>query len=237
MFVTDHAAMKIGKSLVIADLHIGIEHEIMKSGIRVRQVDDLIERASDLLRITKTKSLVILGDLKHNVPMIRYEEKRSVPAFLEEVGKKARITIVPGNHDGSLKSLCPGNVKICKSSGILIGKYGLLHGHARPSEEVEKKAKIIVTAHNHPLFMFKDSGGARFYRQVWVRGNSSDGKEMVIMPAFSRLVGGAAFNKIKTGRALMGPVAKKIDIRNAEIHMLDGTLIGRLGDISRRVLT
>lgn len=232
MFVTNHPAIKIGKSLVIADLHIGIEHEIMKSGIRVRQVEDLIERTSDLLRITRTRNLVILGDLKHNIPCMKYEERRSVPLFLEEISKKASITIVPGNHDGSLSDICPSKVKITESSGIIIGKTGLLHGHARIGKMLEK-AKTLVIGHNHPMFMIEDSGGARFYRQVWVRGDINDGRKLIIMPSFSRLVGGTSLNRIRKGSEMLGPIARQIDLKTAEIHLLDGTFLGRLGDISK----
>jgi putative SbcD/Mre11-related phosphoesterase len=230
MFITNHAAMKIQDNLVIADLHIGAEYEIMKSGIRVRQVEDLIERTLDLIKLTKTRNLILLGDVKHNVPFLKYEEKRSVPLFLREVGKKAKVTIVPGNHDGSIGELCPHTVKIAESSGILIGDYGLLHGHARPSEKLEKAKKFIV-GHNHPLFRFEDAGGAWFFRQVWIKGNIKDGRELIIMPAFSRLVGGMDINRLKNEKDLMGPLAKQIDLRNSEIHLLDGSLIGKFKNV------
>ena len=230
MFVTNHAALKIGKCLVISDLHMGAEYDILKSGIRVRQVEDLIERTMDLLKLTGARDLILLGDVKHNVPFSRRVEEISVPLYLEAVSRKAHVTIIPGNHDGSIAELCPHRVDISETPGILVGKYGLMHGHTKIPKNLEK-ASFLVIGHNHPMFMFEDDGGGRFYRQVWVRGRMHDGRELIVMPAFSRLVGGMALNNKKGDFSLMGPVARHMDMKSSMLYLLDGTLLGKLGDI------
>lgn len=226
MFVTNHPAMKIQKALVISDLHIGLEYEIMKSGIIVRQVDDLIERTSKLLKLTRTKRLIIIGDVKHNIPYLKKEEIVSVPRFLVEMQSLAEVTIIPGNHDGSLKELCPGGIEITGSSGILLGKTGLLHGHAKPGKELENAEKFVI-GHNHPLIRIQDKIGAKFFRQAWIRGKIKTGKELIVMPAFSKLVGGMIINDVKSEKELLGPLARNLNFKKADISLLDGTFIGK----------
>lgn len=230
MFITNYPAMKIRDWLVIADLHMGLEHEIFKGGIRVSQIDDIISRTTELIRITGARNLLLLGDVKHNVPYLKRAEEVSVPLFLSEVGKKVNIVIVPGNHDGSLSKLCPPEVDIRESSGIMIGKYGLLHGHAKPSKDM-KKAETIIIGHNHPIIRIVDRGGARYFRQVWIRGKTKDGKNLIVMPAFSRLVGGMIINDLASSRDMLGPVAKSLDLKNSSLFLLDGTCIGKFGEI------
>lgn len=77
-FITDSPALFIPeeKILAITDLHIGIENQIYRSGITIpSQVDKLKENIDYLLKQTHASKLVILGDLKHEVPGTTFQEK------------------------------------------------------------------------------------------------------------------------------------------------------------------
>jgi len=80
--------------LVIADLHLGKEYEYYKKGIKVPDVGQKMK--SDILKIIKRKNideLILLGDIKHNLPFTSYFEKlnlllsslSTLIKFLEEI--------------------------------------------------------------------------------------------------------------------------------------------------------
>jgi hypothetical protein len=221
MFIVGKPAIVIGKTLVIADLHIGITRELYESGISMpSQVRKMISRIHELKKITKAQELVIAGDIKHKVPGISWQEIREIPEFLTAL-KFKKITIVKGNHDGQIEKMIPaeikGNVKVRKF--VIIGDYYITHGHRKANTK-----KNIIIAHNHPHVRFRDKLGALYTESVWVRG-SLDKKELIIMPAFNELCGATVINRDK----LLGPIAKKI--RKAHAYLLDGTDLGLIGDL------
>lgn len=228
-FVTGEPAIKIRNTLVVTDLHLGIEHELLQKGIRVDQTDEIVKRIENLLRITRTKKLLILGDVKHNVPFIKRVEEKIVPQVMKKISNLVSVFIIPGNHDGRLSELLPKKIEILDSRGITIDKVLSLHGHAKPKNN---KAQTIVIGHNHPLLKMKDELGAYYVEKVWVIGRHKEtGQRVILMPAFSNLVGGVYINELESEEELLGPVARKIDLKNAECYLLDGTSLGKVKEL------
>ena len=229
-------------ALVVADLHMGIESELAGRGVVLpSQVPKVKERLLSLIEQEAPKRLIFLGDVKHNVPIATWQEWRELPAFFEELTKFVRVEVVPGNHDGGLKGMVPSDVKIHGAGGILLGKsIGLVHGHAWPSPEL-MKAKLLISAHNHPAVEFRDGLGARTVEPAWLRCKLNPSKlpkklrgaagnsvpKLLVMPAFSELVGGAAVNRA-VPKELIGPIFKSgaARIEDAEVYLLDGTCLG-----------
>ncbi len=229
-------------TLVVADLHMGMESELASRGVVLpSQVPKIKERLLELIERERPKRLIFLGDVKHNVPIATWQEWRELPAFFEELAKLVRVEVVPGNHDGGLKGMVPSDVKIHGVGGILFGiSIGLVHGHAWPSPEL-MKAKLLVSAHNHPAVKFRDELGARTIEPVWLRCKLDPSKlpkklqgaaknsmpKLLVMPAFGELVGGAAVNQA-VPKELIGPIFKSgaAIIEDAEVYLLDGTCLG-----------
>ena len=219
MFVVGKPALVIGKALIIADLHIGITRELYESGVSMpSQIKDMTDKIHELKKATRTKQLIILGDIKHKVPGISWQELKEVPEFLSSL-EFEKIVIVKGNHDGSIEKMIEGINKVRIRKSIVVGDYLLTHGHRNV-----KTKKNIVIAHNHPHIRFRDRFGAIYTEPVWVRG-SINGRELIVMPAFNELCGATIVNK----DALLGPIAKKI--RNAHAFLLDGTDLGLIKDL------
>jgi len=228
-FIVDEPAIKIKDYLIIADLHLGIEHELLQKGIRVDQADEIVGRIENLLKVTKAKKLLILGDVKHNVPFIKRVEEKIVPQVMRKISNIVDVSIVPGNHDGRLSDLLPSKIEILDSRGVMIGKTLFLHGHAKPEDN---KAQAIVIGHNHPLLKMRDELGAHYVEKVWVIGKHKEtGQKIVLMPAFSNLVGGVYINELESEEELLGPIARKIDLKNAECYLLDGTPLGKVKEL------
>jgi putative SbcD/Mre11-related phosphoesterase len=235
--------------LVVADLHLGIESELARRGVTLpSQVPKIKERLLKLIERERSKRLIFLGDVKHNVPIATWQEWRELPAFFEELAERVRVEVVPGNHDGGLEGMVPSGVKIHEVGGVLLGrKIGLIHGHAWPSPAL-LKAELIVAAHNHPAVEFRDELGGRTIEPAWLRCKLSspklpkklkkaiegDGPEVLVMPAFGELVGGAAVNRA-VPEEFLGPMFKSGAVRldEAEVYLLDGTSLGTVGNLRR----
>ena len=196
-FLIDRALL-IEKTLVIADLHIGFESELYHSGISIpSQIHKMEHRIEKLIKQTKAKRLIILGDLKHQVPGTSYQELQEIPEFLKCLSDKVEVIIVKGNHDADLEKIT--NVKITSAKGIKIGKYGFVHGHAWFSARL-LDCEYLIIGHVHPAVEFN----AKTKEHCWIKSEPDIKKiekkfkkkckikEVIIMPTFNPLIGGMA---------------------------------------------
>jgi len=230
--------IKDKKTLIIADLHIGIEEELKEYGIQSgSQTKKLLFEINQICKRYKPKNIFLLGDIKHNIPASTFQERRDVKGFLEKIKKFGKIHIIPGNHDGNIDKIIPKEIMLHPSSGIVIDNLGLVHGHRWPKEEVMRCEKIIM-GHTHPSIMLTDRMNYKTYESCWVKGSFFADKlkekykikknpEVVIIPAFNPLCGGIAINK----EGIVGPFGKIIDIKNCQIYLLDGTFLGKVNNI------
>jgi hypothetical protein len=223
MFLKNYPAMKIGTCLVIADVHIGITKQIYDSGVLLpRQSSRLAERVNKLKRMTRAKKLIMLGDVKHKVHGFSLREKYEIERFFEMLDFDD-IVIVKGNHDGDIEKMLPAGKKISVRKSIIVGDYFLTHGH----RDIETKKKIIVIGHNQPHVKFRDEMKAAYVEPVWVKGRlrgNLKGKKLIMMPAFNELCGATIVNK----DTLLGPVARKLNMKTAHAYLLDGTDLGTI---------
>jgi putative SbcD/Mre11-related phosphoesterase len=220
MFIKNYPAMKLGKYLVVADLHFGITKDIYDSGIRLpNQAKRMAEKINRLKKITKTESLVILGDLKHNIPNILIQEKKEISEFLSSVDFE-RIILIKGNHDGKIETIVGERCLVKKY--MKISGYLLAHGHGN----IKTGSKKIIIGHNHPQIMFRDQLNAYYTEPVWLVGTSGK-KEITIMPAFNELCGSTIVNR----DALLGPIVRGLKKNQTHIYLLDGTYIGLNSDM------
>ncbi len=228
-------------ALMVADLHIGIEFEIFTAGARIPgKTGEMRARLLKILDECNASRLMIIGDLKHNLPTSSLQEARDIPRLMEELLEVVEhIDLVPGNHDGGIGHHLPPGVKVHSSRGAVIEGLGMWHGHTWPSEEV-MASETVVMAHSHPVAVFVDGVGGRSTERCWLRGKwkrkraleryEKLGKGFVMLPAFSDLCGGSYVNEEEP--RLLGPVLKNglTDIDNAEMYLLDGTHLGKVKD-------
>jgi metallophosphoesterase superfamily enzyme len=162
------------KLLIASDFHLGIEYELAKMGINIPyQTERYTEELLGLVREHKPDRVVLLGDVKHGVPITSFQEKREIPwlfnMLLDEVDQ---VDVARGNHDGNIQNLAPEGVDIHPSRGFVMGdeyRIGLLHGHAWPYPEL-LDCDLLVMGHNHPTVRLNTPLGVRVSRRVWVRG-------------------------------------------------------------------
>ncbi len=246
----------ITTALVVADIHLGIEWDLYRSGISIpSRMKYGLERILGYIREKSPDRIILLGDLKHNVPQISWQERDEIPYFLESLAEHAQIDIFPGNHDGGIEHLIPRrpDIRLHPVRGSIIEGVGYFHGHTWPDPGL-LSARYIVTAHNHPTVRFTDSLGYSVTEQSWIRTKLNmdilgehfrdplikerRGKEnvpeLIIIPSFNELCGGVAFNE-SLDDDLLGPMfsSGSVDIDNAQVYLLDGTCLGTLKNIRR----
>ena len=226
--------------LIASDLHLGLEHELWLGGVSIpSQTRKILALLKGYLDMIMPDRLLILGDLKHNVPKTSWQEKREVPDFLRQLSAQVRVDIVLGNHDSNLADMAPLGVRVHPSTGIVREGRGYFHGHTWPEEKVVRSG-FMVAAHLHPAVRLKDPLGNFQTHPVWARapiqtevveehyGFASSG-EIIIMPAFNPLCGGLALNE--PAEDMRGPLPAMANMEHARLYLLDGTDLGLLAEI------
>ena len=226
------------KILVIVDLHIGIESELREKGLQVpSQTASMTKRLISLFKRYKPKEIILLGDVKHNIPSSTIQERTDVKRFFDKIKSFDIVHVLPGNHDGNIKKLLSPNIFLHPSDGFVIDNIGFVHGHRWPSEEIMACDHVII-GHTHPTIMLTDRLGYKTFEPCWLRGRfiksklkekypNSINSDIIVMPAFNPLCGGIAANK----EQIIGPFGKIMDIKNADVFLLDGSSLGKVKDI------
>ncbi|MGZ7180434.1 MAG: metallophosphoesterase [Halobacteriota archaeon] len=245
--LVNEPALTVDSTLVLADLHIGIEHELALSGINIpSQIDRRIDRALRYLATTNAQRVVLLGDVKHTISKTSALERHDIPRFLRSLAECAPVDILPGNHDAGIEYWLPRDsrfrIEIHPSKGCSIHGAGLVHGHTWPSADL-LHCDYVIMGHNHPIVRMADPLGHVSSKPVWIRTRfvesvfrerypEIDGyanPRVIIMPAFNELVGGIAFNEASY-ETLLGPLFsnRAIALEKAQAYLLDGTYLGTI---------
>ncbi|UCF12648.1 MAG: metallophosphoesterase [Thermoplasmatales archaeon] len=226
------------KILVVADLHIGIESELRELGLHApSQTSSMTTRLTAHIKKYCPDNIILLGDIKHNIPSSTIQERTDVKRFLTKIHSLGTIHVLPGNHDGNIKRFLAPDIFLHPSDGFVFEGIGFVHGHRWPSEEI-MNCEHIVIGHTHPTIMLTDRLGYKTYEPCWLKSKCIIGKlkekypnsnnpNIIVMPAFNPFCGGIAVNK----EPIIGPFSKIINIKDAETYLLDGSLLGKVKDI------
>jgi hypothetical protein len=248
--LTDHPALLIKekKLLVISDLHIGLEYDLLMSGIKIhKQIEKFKVTIDNLVNLTKASTLVILGDIKYKVPGTTIQELKDIPKFFDYLKNTfKKVILTKGNHDDFLETITPKEVKIHGSRGFKLGKYGFFHGHAWPSKNL-MQCDCLFIGHLQPAVEFKDDLGYRSIQQVWLKGKLNQdlikrkygikktGKlNLIVVPSFNKLSGSLIVNK-KLEEELLGPLLtnKILNMDDCKAYLLDGTYLGSVKQLKK----
>ncbi len=246
-FIIENIGTTNENALVLADLHYGIEYSLAEAGARVpSQTENITQRVISLCKKLSISHLILLGDIKHQVPGTSKQEWYELPEVFRRLARTVEsIDILPGNHDGGLWKIIPRdipNIKTHPNSGAVLFGLGLFHGHTWPKPLVfETQLRTVLMAHNHPHVLFIDKLGGRASFPCWVRARLDAERikvrypnldkfdsEIIILPAFNDLGTGTAITAPKP--EFLGPLLKNnmVDTQNAEVYLLDGTSLGKL---------
>ena len=232
-------------TLLISDLHLGLEKEMAKKGFRLPAYSvKMVGRVKDIAEKYGANRLAVLGDVKHTVGKVEDIDWGVIPWFFDTMLDIFQaVEVVPGNHDGNVKTVLPQRVTLHTSQGMVMGegseRIGVAHGHAWPSEEAIATRNLVI-GHSHFTYEMRDSLGSRTREAVWVRaeydvaelmeGAGYDSRpkgtgKLTVMPPFNRLVGGQPINRSRSFQ--FGPVlsSRSVSLEDADIFLTDGTRV------------
>jgi len=220
------------KNLVITDLHLGFESNLSLNNVflgKNKTVAEITKEIEKVVKKTKPDSLILLGDIKSGIRSISKIEWETVPVFFETITKLIDTILIPGNHDANIEKLIPNGITLASSKGIIIDNILLTHGHTMPTENFSH-VNTIVMGHVHPVFFQEESliNGERVWVSIKCKKqkifSSKSGKlEIIILPSFNRYF---YTTRKKFYKKSIAPILEKIDVLQAKIVTLDGTIIG-----------
>jgi putative SbcD/Mre11-related phosphoesterase len=188
-------ALLLGDALVLGDLHVGMEATDVELPVGERA--DLTGRLSALLADEVPETVVFAGDLLHSfgsLPQGAAETVDELARLVREAGAEPVVT--PGNHDTMLPGIWPGTTRETHR----LGEAVVAHGHEPPAESAAR----YVVGHDHPTVTIE---GRR--RPCYLVGEQAAG-EVVMLPAFSRLVRGVDVSRMRA-REFQSPLVTDVD--------------------------
>jgi len=240
--IPNHPLLRIpGRSMICCgDIHIGIEAEYSDKGVHMPSQTSYMAR--EILSVREgERRLMLMGDIKHQVPGSSPQEHAELPSFLMRMAREfERVDVVKGNHDGGIERLLPSRgVWVHPASGFVEEDISFIHGHTWPSDRV-MDSSLMIMAHNHPAVMFRDGLGRTSSEPCWLRCGFSDKarrrftrvpEELIVMPALNPNIIGSPVNI--NGKKLMGPLfaQEMVDMSQVKVYLLDGIYLGKIPDL------
>ena len=240
--VLDHPVLRVFEDesiLCAGDLHIGLEDEMASKGIHMPSQTARMEE--ELIALSEgSDRLVLLGDVKHQVPGTSEQEYSELPSFFQALKRVyPDIDIAKGNHDVGIEDMEFTGVHIHPATGFRIGEVGFVHGHVWPSNQV-MACRILIMAHNHPAVLFRDGVGNNMTERCWLRAKFKETalshynevpEELIVVPSLNPTLQGSPIN-LDPGK-LLGPLLSKdmIDLEEANVYLLDGIHLGTIRNI------
>lgn len=201
--------------LVVSDPHLGLEGTMTFDGNYVprHQLDRLLEDLEKAKEDTGAERILVNGDLKNEFKTSRYSEKDEINDFLDFLDNNfEEIILVKGNHDTFLDSLV-------EDQGLEMKDYhfenGILftHGHLDLEELDVEGFDTVVIGHEHPALALKDDIGVREKVSCFLYGDTEEGKNIIVLPAFSSISEGSNVNETPQDKFL-SPVIRNNTRKN-----------------------
>ncbi|MEF8979509.1 MAG: metallophosphoesterase [Haloarculaceae archaeon] len=194
----DGRALLLGDVLVLADLHVG-RGPSSNVELPVGDGSDMLERFDALLAAHDPAEVVVAGDLLHSFRTVP-RTVESVVSGLAAAARKfgARMVVTPGNHDTMLDSAWSGPT----SEAYTVGDTAICHGHQDP----EISADRYVVGHDHPTITIE----GRRQPCALVAEDVYRGADVVMLPAFNRLLRGVEVNGMSASD-FMSPLVTDAD--------------------------
>lgn len=202
--------------LVLSDLHLGLEGSMTSEGSYVPkfQLDEILEGIEKARSKTEASRVLVNGDLKNEFRKSYYSEKEEVGKLVQHLKRRfEEAIIVEGNHDQFIE-------KTVEDEGLEMKDYFLedgvlfIHGDKK-IEEIEEglEYNTIVIGHEHPALSLKDDIGVVEKIDCFLYGETENGRNIVVLPAFSNISNGTRINETPQ-RELLSPVLKeKVDVK------------------------
>ncbi|MHB9285749.1 metallophosphoesterase [Halobacteriales archaeon Cl-PHB] len=191
-------AIHLEDALVVADLHLG-RGDAANLELPVGDGADVLARIETLLDGFDPDQLVLAGDVLHSFQTVPKPVRDTVEGIYEAATERGVEPIaVEGNHDTMLAVVWPDDTV----PDVALENTLVTHGHEPP----ERAADRYVVGHDHPTITIE---GRR--RECYLVGDGTyDDSDVVMLPAFNRLVRGVEVNTM-SGADFQSPLIRTAD--------------------------
>jgi putative SbcD/Mre11-related phosphoesterase len=203
--------LKERKALVITDLHIGYESSLKDKGIHIPQNSYPHMRSviDHLLKITGSRTLIMLGDVKHEFgkPSAQeWVEVKDLLSFLIDGG--IEVHVVRGNHDNYIIAILNKMNVPLHDPFMVLDDVLLTHGHKEV--EVPGGVRVVLMGHEHPAVSSRDLSGSRYKFKCFLVGRFKK-QRLVVLPSMSPLSLGVGINETPP-QDLLSPLLRSVDV-------------------------
>ncbi|MCX6682842.1 MAG: metallophosphoesterase [Methanoregula sp.] len=227
------------KILVIADLHFGIESDLALHGWHfASRSAERLERLCACITTNSPDLLILLGDVKHNIPKTTRQEYREIPDLISAIRDLVPFRILPGNHDiGIGRFLQEG--ELLPKWGAIVDGVGFIHGHTTPAPDL--LGHLIIAGHHHPMVCLHDEVGCALRAPAYLlaeldeigpcrkkQGGARKTTRVLFMPAFYECAG---FDVLQIIKRPFSPLSRSIRTYDAEVFLTDGTYLGPVSSL------
>jgi metallophosphoesterase superfamily enzyme len=177
--------------------------------------------------------VVLLGDVKHNIPSATRQEYRELPGIIATIRDLAPVSVLPGNHDVGIGRFFPDSELLPKNGAVIDG-VGYLHGHTIPAPGLF--GRLIIAGHHHPMVSLYDEVGCALQAPAYLLAGLDDSRSLtaerdgiwqttrvLFMPAFNECAG---FDILRIVNYPFSPLSRSIQRDSAEVFLCDGTFVG-----------
>lgn len=252
------AESKRKKALIVADLHIGYCLKLLEQGITARKImQSQIDMIKGIIDHLTPDDIIIVGDLKHNIPKVITYEKNIFDEMFNWLKKyDVRVYLIKGNHDSGIDKYS-NRINIVSPRGFIHEKIGFFHGHAWPSINVLTDGEILITAHIHPVITLREGREShtekvylltkitldniikKYYKNKIMHNTTYDSKNLVrkliVLPAFNPMLS-SGVNVINwstnNSRSIVHTFLGE-SIKDIEIILWNGIYLSSLRDLVR----
>jgi metallophosphoesterase superfamily enzyme len=243
--VVDPTGPTTPRTLIVSDVHLGLGSTPERPlGPPEASADRLVTELIGLARSTRSKSVLVAGDVKHPIVGTPPSLRPVVFDFFSEILREGlEAEVVLGNHDVGIVRYLPREVAVHPSTGVVRGDVGVFHGHRWPSNAV-LRAPRLVAGHLHPGYRLAPTAGdPEGKRRCWVRvarppppkakrrrriHAEPRAREIVVLPAFNPIAGTESLNREEPARGRSFLYQRFLTLGVARAYLLDGTDLGVL---------
>ncbi|MEK6887145.1 MAG: metallophosphoesterase [Nanoarchaeota archaeon] len=212
------------KTLVISDVHLGIESELHYKGVLVPKYHfkELMKRFEYIFSKVKPEKIIILGDLKHEFGRISEQEWRELLRFFDYLSANSnKVILLKGNHDPFLGPIArKRNLELVAE--LQIGNTLFIHGDYEP--KLKKNINLIIMGHEHPAITLREKTKIEKFK-CFLRGKYKN-KELIVVPSLNLLVEG---NNVLDGE-FISPLLKK---QNFEVFVVEKNKVYAFGKMNK----
>ncbi|MBD3229521.1 MAG: hypothetical protein GF329_15155 [Candidatus Lokiarchaeota archaeon] len=182
--------IKKSNTLVVSDLHIGLEYELRKKGgfqIPLNEERLITNRLNKIIDRFQPDKIILNGDILHSFSSLNYPVKEEFQSIFRPILRKNRKFIfIKGSHDTMIENL----VKQEDLRNDFYVQNNILFTHGNYRIDLPSKIKYIVIGHEHPCVEINMEKIPCFLFKYELIKNTS----LIILPAFNPLLEGVLIN-------------------------------------------